>query len=136
MQDFSTRSSDMGLMFMLMTVISMGCLLNFLLFLCTVHNSALTTSLTGSLKSICQTIIGMFTFGGIDFNVFTLSGIAVNLSGGLMYTLAKYRDHMMKGKMLEMCPSLPEIAGNTKVKLHNGNGLIGNGAVKSADTNV
>jgi len=52
-----------------------GCLLNYLLFLCTTYNSALTTSVTGTLKTIIQTVIGMFTFGGISINVFTILGL-------------------------------------------------------------
>jgi len=58
-------------------VIIFGCLLNYLLFLCTTYNSALTTCVTGSVKSIIQTIIGMFTFGGISINVFTILGMFV-----------------------------------------------------------
>jgi len=68
-----------------------GCLLNYLLFLCTTHNSALTTSVTGAVKSVGQTAVGMFTFGGIAINVFTLSGIFLNLFGGILYTFVKYK---------------------------------------------
>lgn len=83
--------SDVGFLLTFTSVIVFGCLLNYLLFLCTSYNSALTTSVAGTLKSIVQTLIGMFTFGGISFNVFTLSGIALNLSGGVLYTFVKYR---------------------------------------------
>lgn len=83
--------SDVGFLLTFISVIVFGCLLNYLLFLCTTYNSALTTSVAGTLKSIIQTLIGMFTFGGISFNVFTLSGIALNLSGGVLYTLVKYK---------------------------------------------
>ena len=88
--------TDNGFLFMVFLVVSMGCLLNFLLFLCTLYNSALTTSLTGALKSIVQTIIGMFTFGGISINIFTLSGIVINLTGGVIYSVAKFKDSQKK----------------------------------------
>lgn len=81
---------DVGFVLTFMSVIVFGCLLNYLLFLCTTYNSALTTSVAGTLKSIVQTIIGMFTFGGISFNVFTVSGIVLNLSGGVLYTFVKF----------------------------------------------
>jgi len=78
------------------TVISVGCLLNYLLFLCTTYNSALTTSITGSLKAIVQTVIGFFTFGGISINLFTMLGIGMNLSGGVLYTFVKYYTNQRK----------------------------------------
>lgn len=88
--------SNYGFVFMYIVVITMGCLLNFLLFLCTMYNSALTTSLAGVLKSIVQTIIGMFTFGGISINIFTISGITINLSGAIIYVIAKYKEQLKK----------------------------------------
>ena len=78
------------------TVISVGCLLNYLLFLCTTYNSALTTSITGSLKAIVQTVIGFFTFGGISINLFTMLGIGMNLGGGILYTFVKYYANQRK----------------------------------------
>ena len=82
-------------------VIGMGCALNYLLFLCTTYNSALTTSVTGTLKSIIQTTIGVFTFGGISINVFTLSGIVMNLSGGVLYSLTKYQEKVKYHRLLK-----------------------------------
>lgn len=54
------------------------------------NNSALTTSVVGTLKSVVQTTIGMFTFGGVQFNPALIAGVTINLSGGLVYTHAKY----------------------------------------------
>lgn len=67
--------SNVGFVLTFTLVIVVGCLLNYLLFLCTTYNSALTTSITGTLKTIVQTVIGMFTFGGISINVFTVLGM-------------------------------------------------------------
>ena len=78
------------LMCFTLTVI-VGTSLNYLLFLCTTLNSALTTSIAGTLKSIVQTAIGMFTFGGVSINILTVTGISVNLFGGVLYTYTKYQ---------------------------------------------
>ena len=77
-------------------VISMGCLLNFTLFLCTQFNSALTTSVVGSVKSVAQTAIGTVVFGGISLNVFTIFGISMNLFGGSFYSYVKYKESLLK----------------------------------------
>jgi len=68
--------SSIGFILTFTVVIVFGCLLNYMLFLCTTYNSALTTSITGTLKTIVQTVIGIFTFGGISINVFTVLGMA------------------------------------------------------------
>jgi len=69
--------SDIGFVVTFTVVTVFGCLLNYLLFLCTTYNSALTTSVTGTLKTIIQTVIGMFTFGGISINIFTILGMTI-----------------------------------------------------------
>ena len=56
------------------------------------NNSALTTSVVGTLKSVAQTTMGMFTFGGVSFNPALLTGVTMNLTGGIFYTYAKYRE--------------------------------------------
>jgi len=83
-----------GLLFkcIFLLVVMMGCLLNYLIFLCTTYNSALTTSITGTAKSIMQTAIGIFTFGGMSLNIYSVAGVTINLCGGMLYTHAKYRD--------------------------------------------
>ena len=85
---------DHGLVFkcIFLLVVVMGCLLNYLIFLCTTYNSALTTSITGTVKSIMQTAIGIFTFGGMSINAYTVIGVTINLCGGMLYTHAKYRE--------------------------------------------
>lgn len=85
-------SLNIGFILSFTTMIVFGCLLNYLLFLCTTYNSALTTSITGTLKTLFQTVAGMFAFGGVAINAYLLSGIALNFSGGLLYTMIKHRD--------------------------------------------
>ena len=70
--------------------ISLGCLLNYTLFLCTSLTSALTTSVVGGLKAMVQTLFGLFTFGGISHNLPTYIGISMNLWGGVWYIYEKY----------------------------------------------
>lgn len=99
-------------------VISTGCVLNFMLFLCITYNSALTTSITGVLKSIATTVVGMFTFGGISLNVFTISGIIVNLVGGIMYSFVKYLEG--REKSLSKSKSFANIMNSNKSEAEKG----------------
>jgi len=77
-------------------VISVGCLLNYSLFLCTSLTSALTTSVVGGMKALAQTILGLFTFGGVSHNVPTFLGISMSVAGGLSYIFAKYTENIEK----------------------------------------
>ena len=72
--------------------ISVGMVLNYSLFLCTSLTSALTTSMVGGLKALAQTLLGLFTFGGVSHNLATFVGISMNLTGGIAYILARYRE--------------------------------------------
>ena len=52
------------------------------------------SSLVGVIKGIITTIIGFFTFGGVAVNVYTLFGIILNSSGGILYFYTKYSDQV------------------------------------------
>ena len=52
------------------------------------------SSLVGVIKGIITTIIGFFTFGGVAVNLYTLSGICLNTSGGILYFYTKYSDQV------------------------------------------
>ncbi|XP_077999720.1 uncharacterized protein LOC144452494 [Glandiceps talaboti] len=77
-----------------LVVISMGCVLNYSLFLCTTLNSALTTSLVGVIKGVITTVIGMVTFGGVQPTVMIITGIVINTIGGVWYTWIKYQERL------------------------------------------
>lgn len=62
------------------------------------NNSALTTSVVGTLKSVVQTTMGMFTFGGVAINAPMVAGVSMNLSGGIVYTYAKYLESEKVGQ--------------------------------------
>jgi branched-subunit amino acid ABC-type transport system permease component len=58
--------------------------------------SALTTSIIGGMKTIAQTVIGSFNFGGISKNWETYVGISLNLIGSMLYIFkntAKLKRH-------------------------------------------
>ncbi|GIY52315.1 hypothetical protein CDAR_207791 [Caerostris darwini] len=86
------KFSDSGFLLCFFIQVVTGVLLNYSLFLCTAKNSALTTSLVGVLKSVLQTTIGFFTFGGVEFNSLNIFGISLNMLGGIMYTYTKYME--------------------------------------------
>merc|ERR1719510_2447340 len=74
------------------TLVISGCILTFSQFLCASICSALTASLVGVAKSALQTIIGFFTFGGVKFHPLNITGLILNLLGGVLYSYAKYKD--------------------------------------------
>ncbi|KAH8941704.1 hypothetical protein BDL97_14G058900 [Sphagnum fallax] len=74
----------------------MGSLLNYCLFLCTLCNSALTTTIVGTLRSVLGTVMGFFVFGGVKVTVFILLGITFNTVGGVWYTAIKFKEKHMK----------------------------------------
>ena len=57
-----------------LTLISLGAVLNYSLFLCTALTSALTTSLVAVAKSVIQTAVGFFVFGGVKFHPLNIAG--------------------------------------------------------------
>lgn len=84
--------SDIGFHVVFWVLVSMGSVLNYSLFLCTALNSALTTSLVAVAKSVIQTLVGLFVFGGIKFHPLNTAGIVMNTLGGFMYSYTKYQE--------------------------------------------
>lgn len=109
---FSLKTLSLQLVLMFLLVLAMGCMLNFALFWCTSLTSALTVSIVGGLKASIQTLIGLFTFGGVSTNVLTYLGIALNLSGSLLYIKVKYGE-----KVQEVTAHL------TILKMHDNNNI-------------
>ena len=69
----------------------LGTLLNLSLFLCTINNSALTTTIVGVLKGVMATFLGFFLLGGVPFNFVNVVGVSLNTVGGMSYTIIKFR---------------------------------------------
>ncbi|XP_031556699.1 UDP-galactose/UDP-glucose transporter 7-like [Actinia tenebrosa] len=85
-----------GFEIILIVDVLMGCVLNYSLFLCATMNSALTTSLVGVVKGVLTTFIGFFTFGGVPATFLTITGIALNTLGSVLYTYGKYLENIEK----------------------------------------
>lgn len=66
---------------------SQAFLLNLCIFWCTTINSPLATTVTGQMKDILTTGLGLFLFGDVVFNARNLLGVAVGLGGGVAYSL-------------------------------------------------
>ena len=49
-------------------------------------------SVVGVVKGVITSIIGFFTFGGVRPTPLTVSGVALNAAGGILYTYIKYRE--------------------------------------------
>lgn len=73
------------------TSLFMGLVLNYALFLCTELTSPTSTVVSGQVKAMGQTAVGMFTFGGVDTNARYLAGTFLNIAGGFMYAFAKLK---------------------------------------------
>lgn len=80
-------------------------LLNWFIFLCSTVNSPLTTSVTGQIKAIVSTIIGLFIFGDVIITGLLIAGLLVSTAGSLYYGYIKYNQQMANRK-----PVLPVTA--------------------------
>jgi len=67
------------------------------MFLCSTINSPLTTSITGQLKGILQTIFGLFAFNGVDLTPALNVGLITSTVGGVWYGALKYNEQVSKG---------------------------------------
>jgi len=76
-------------------------LLNYFMFLCSTVNSPLTTSITGQLKSILQTVFGLFAFNGVVLTPALSLGLFASTLGGVWYGVVKYNEQMDKIKKQE-----------------------------------
>ncbi|KAL9249421.1 UDP-galactose/UDP-glucose transporter 7-like protein [Drosera capensis] len=92
--------------FLMIFVVSMvmGIVLNFTMFLCTVVNSALTTTIVGVLKGVGSTTLGFFVLGGVEVHALNVTGLAINTAGGVWYSYAKYQEK--KSKQPKLSPDL------------------------------
>ncbi|PKA65448.1 GDP-mannose transporter GONST2 [Apostasia shenzhenica] len=69
----------------------MGILLNFTMFLCTIVNSALTTTIVGVLKGVGSTTLGFVLLGGVEVHALNATGLIINTIGGVWYSFAKFQ---------------------------------------------
>ena len=79
----------------------------------------ISCSLVGVVKSVLTTIIGFFTFGGVPVTFLTVTGVALNTFGGILYTYAKYieKKALLKSVHSLLMPASQE----TATTAHQGN---------------
>eukprot|EP00249_Psilotum_nudum_P018269 c26722_g1_i1 orf=769-1857(-) len=97
--DGNMKSSRLFLPLLIFSLI-MGSLLNYALFLCTLWNSALTTTVVGAMKGLFSSVIGFFVLGGVKVTVLVVIGVSMNTFGGIWYAAVKYDQNyrMAKGR--------------------------------------
>eukprot|EP00898_Chlorokybus_atmophyticus_P005077 jgi/Chlat1/5570/Chrsp369S05364 len=92
---------SVGFWFALIMTVAGGMLLNYALFLCTLLNSALTTTIVGVLKGVIATALGFVLLGGVQATALNIAGVAMNTVGGVWYTYLTYREKKQRSKQAE-----------------------------------
>ncbi|XP_076321998.1 uncharacterized protein LOC143231338 [Tachypleus tridentatus] len=81
--------SDPQVLTLFVLTVVIGACLVYVEFLCITLTSALTVSILGTIRSICQIILGFFLVGGASTNTLFIVGISLNFFGGLLYLTDK-----------------------------------------------
>ncbi|XP_028781229.1 UDP-galactose/UDP-glucose transporter 7-like isoform X1 [Neltuma alba] len=90
------KCSSLSFIVILILSLVMGIALNYTMFLCTVVNSALTTTIVGVLKGVGSTTLGFVLLGGVQVHALNVTGLVINTAGGVWYSYAKYMQKMNK----------------------------------------
>ncbi|KAG2699850.1 hypothetical protein I3843_07G206600 [Carya illinoinensis] len=90
------KSNSLYFLVILILSLVMGIVLNFTMFLCTIVNSALTTTIVGVLKGVGSTTLGFVLLGGVQVHALNVTGLVINTAGGVWYSYAKYRQKKNK----------------------------------------
>ncbi|GAY44436.1 hypothetical protein CUMW_082110, partial [Citrus unshiu] len=89
-------SNSFSFLVILILSLVMGIILNFTMFLCTIVNSALTTTIVGVLKGVGSTTLGFVVLGGVQVRALNVTGLLINTAGGVWYSYAKYQQKKKK----------------------------------------
>ncbi|KAK3026261.1 hypothetical protein RJ639_040473 [Escallonia herrerae] len=90
------KSTSLYFLLILLLSLVMGIVLNYTMFLCTIVNSALTTTIVGVLKGVGSTTLGFVLLGGVQVHVLNVIGLVINTAGGLWYSYTKYQQKKSK----------------------------------------
>ena len=81
-----------SLVAMLLLANILGVSLNYTMYSCIRHNSALTTSLVGHGKTAVQTAMGFFVLAkDVDATANYVAGVMLNFLGGVLFSVGKYK---------------------------------------------
>lgn len=90
------KSTSVSFLVILILSLLMGIVLNYTMFLCTIVNSALTTTIVGVLKGVGSTTLGFVLLGGVQIHGLNVTGLVINTAGGVWYSYAKYQEKKNK----------------------------------------
>lgn len=90
------KSNSLSFLLILIFSLVMGIVLNYTMFLCTIVNSALTTTIVGVLKGVGSTTLGFVLLGGVQVHALNVTGLVINTAGGVWYSYAKYQQKKRK----------------------------------------
>ncbi|XP_073288077.1 UDP-galactose/UDP-glucose transporter 7-like isoform X3 [Primulina huaijiensis] len=85
------KSTSLSFFVILLLSLVMSIVLNYTMFLCTIVNSALTTTIVGVLKGVGSTTLGFVLLGGVQVHALNVTGLVINTAGGVWYSCAKYQ---------------------------------------------
>jgi len=110
----SVSIAEPGFTWVFGLLILSGCVLTYAQFLCAAVCSALTTSMISVAKSVIQTVLGFFTFGGVQFHPLNIAGLVMNILGGVIYTYVRQFEKRQQNsrrstKVVENGISSPEL---------------------------
>ncbi|XP_073275694.1 UDP-galactose/UDP-glucose transporter 7-like isoform X2 [Primulina huaijiensis] len=86
-----SKSTSLSFLAILLLSLVMSIVLNYTMFLCTIVNSALTTTIVGVLKGVGSTTLGFVLLGGVQVHALNVTGLVINTAGGVWYSYSKYQ---------------------------------------------
>jgi len=99
---------------------------NFSTYWCTHVNNPLTTSVTGQLKNILTTVLGMMLFPDVHINSMFLCGIGIGTVGGVLYSVHKFMESQQTKETNDKDAHTQDAPGNVEMggikKEHGGMG--------------
>eukprot|EP01104_Vermistella_antarctica_P020938 TRINITY_DN9183_c0_g1_i1.p1 TRINITY_DN9183_c0_g1~~TRINITY_DN9183_c0_g1_i1.p1 ORF type:complete len:356 (-),score=55.81 TRINITY_DN9183_c0_g1_i1:113-1180(-) len=108
-----------GFLFCLMMSGVLAFFLNYLIFLCSTVNSPLTTSITGQLKALVQTIAGLFLFGDVEVTRLLALGLGVSSTASIWYAQIKLNQ---RSKAQDESLKMAGTAGGASIEKGKGDG--------------